>query len=98
VDYLARADLLGGGLELIKDRLEPVQAVVGNPSDDEPQSELGEVVLGFELTIDGYKDIEALLSQGEQGAVLARAPFGFRYRSDRVPGKGSFQASGDTLV
>ena len=59
---------------LRKDRLEKLDVVVGNGNEDRAQPELGEILLMFQILIDRYKDIEALLRKRHKFAVGGAAP------------------------
>ena len=98
LDDLARPDGLDGIEQLRKDRPKIPDVVVGHRNDDEPQSELGEILLMFQILIDGDKDIEVLLGESDQLAVGDSGPTHRFNGLDFVIGKRFFDAWIDALI
>jgi hypothetical protein len=98
VDDFAWPNFAGGRVQLLKDRLKAVQAIVWNAGHDESEPEFAEVILGFQLAVNRYEYFKPILSKAEQWAVFAAAPIGLGYALNCVARKSFFQAGGNTLV
>ena len=55
VNDLAWPNFAGGCVQLLKDRLKAVQAIVWDAGHDEPEPEFAEVILGFQLAVNRYE-------------------------------------------
>jgi len=98
VNDLTGLDGFGGFEQLGKDRPEILDVVVRHSDHDKAQLQFGEILLMLQILVDGNKDIEALLRQGDQLAVGHASPTHRLYRFDFVVGKCFCDAWIDALV
>ena len=98
MDNFSRSNRFGSRFQLLKNWREPVQPIVRNPRDNEPEPELREIILNIESPVNCDKYVKAFLSKSEKRAVLARAPAALGYGPDNVSWEGALQSRRDALV
>jgi hypothetical protein len=98
VNDLTGADGLSGFLELGEEVQIRIDFVASNTDNNESEVELFEILLVLQVAINRHEDIELLLGQDEQGAVVSAAPATLSNRFDRVAGERSADTGVDALV
>jgi hypothetical protein len=81
-----------------KDRTIGRNLVARHVGDDDSQAEISEVMLAFQFTVDGDKDIKRVLRVGQQRSVFAAAPANFADGFDRVAGERGFDSGIDAFI
>lgn len=84
--------------QLVKNRLESVQAIVRNPRNNEAKPEPPEVIFYLDSAVNCDKYVEVFLGKGEKGAVLAGTPAALSNGPYSVSWKGTLQPCGDALI
>ena len=74
MDNLARLNPRNGSQQLGVDRDMVGHLVFWHPDDDHAQQEFAEILLVFEAAVNGDEDVEGLLGEPEQRAVLKLIP------------------------
>jgi hypothetical protein len=98
MDDVTRLNGLSRLKQFDKNRPEVLDVIVRRSDDDKTQRELGEVLLVFEVLIDGNEDLEALLGQNHQLAVGDASPAHFVNCPDFVLGERFSDARIDALA
>jgi len=81
-----------------KDGTIAANLAAGHSGSDESQLKFPEVVLPFQLPVDGDENVKPLLSVSQQRAIRRAAPAGFADGRDRVSRKGRPDPDVHTLV